>query len=229
MLITPFVCDVIYLGPPGAPRGLEVEDVTTRSCVLKWKAPEFDGGSPVSGYYVESSQRSYSTRWSKVNRTAVRQPRLEIKDLIELTEYIFRVTAENDAGLGKPSEPSDVVIPKDPFSKPSPPGQPNVDEVRKDSVTLSWAPPKDTGNCPITNYVVEMRQVGSYQWTIVNLRKTVAQPSYTVTGLKEDTPYEFRVSAENKVGQSAPSEVSAAAKYGKLCRHLLLDDTFLFY
>ena len=98
-------------GPPGAPTGLEVEDVTTRSCVLKWKAPEFDGGSPVTGYYVESSQRSYSTRWSKVNRTAVRQPRLEIKDLVELTEYVFRVTAENDVGLGKPSEPSDVVIP----------------------------------------------------------------------------------------------------------------------
>ena len=106
-----------------------MEDVTTRSCVLKWKAPEFDGGSPVSGYYVESSQRTYSTRWSKVNRTAVRQPRLDVKDLVELTEYVFRVTAENDAGLGKPSEPSDVVVPRDPFSKPSPPGQPSVDEV----------------------------------------------------------------------------------------------------
>jgi len=55
-------------GPPGAPRGLEVSDVTTRSCVLKWKAPEFDGGSPVTGYYVESSQRSYSTRWAKVGQ-----------------------------------------------------------------------------------------------------------------------------------------------------------------
>jgi len=120
---------VSFVGPPGAPRGLEVSDVTTRSCVLKWKPPEFDGGSPVTGYYVESSQRSYSTRWSKVNRTAVRQPRLDVKDLVELTEYIFRVTAENDAGLGKPSEPSEVVIPKDPFSKPSPPGQPNIDEV----------------------------------------------------------------------------------------------------
>ena len=65
----------------------------------------------------------------KVNRTAVRQPRLDVKDLVELTEYVFRVTAENDAGLGKPSDPSDVVIPRDPFSKPSPPGQPTIDEV----------------------------------------------------------------------------------------------------
>jgi len=83
-------------------------------------------------------------------------------------------------------------------------------------VTLSWTPPKDTGNSPITNYVVEMRPVGGFQWTVVNLRKTVAQPSYTVTGLKDETAYEFRVSAENKVGQSAPSDVSQPAKYGKL-------------
>ena len=92
--------------------------------------------------------------------------------------------------------------------------------MRKDSVTLSWAPPKDTGNSPITNYVVEMRPVGGFQWTVVNLRKTVAQPSYMVTGLKDETTYEFRVSAENKVGQSPPSDVSAPAKYGKH-RHTL--------
>jgi len=119
---------------------------------------------------------------------------------------------------GKPSEPTDVVVPKNPFTKPSPPGQPSVDEIRKDSATLSWTPPKDTGNCPITNYIVEFRPVGGFQWTVANLRKTVAQPSYTVTGLKEETQYEFRVSAENKVGQSAPSDVSSA-KYGKRFHH----------
>ena len=61
-----------------------------------------------------------------------------------------------------------------------------------------------------------MRPVGGFQWTVVNLRKTVAQPSYTVTGLKDETAYEFRVSAENKVGQSQPSDVSEPAKYGML-------------
>ena len=67
---------------------------------------------------------------------------LAVKDLVELTEYIFRVTAENDAGLGKPSEPSQVVVPKDPFSKPSAPGQPTVDEIRKvcQSVSHSFIP-----------------------------------------------------------------------------------------
>jgi len=93
----------------------------------------------------------------------------------------------------------------------------------QDSATLSWAPPKDNGNTPITNYVVEYRPAGGFQWSVANLRKTVAQPSYMVTGLKEATQYEFRVSAENKVGQSAPSEVSAPAKYGKRSFIQLLD------
>jgi len=89
-------------------------------------------------------------------------------------------------------------------------------QVRQDSVTLSWTAPKDSGNCPVTNYVVEHCPVGGFQWSVANLRQTVARPSYTVTGLRADTAagHEFRVSAENKVGQSAPSDVSEPAKYG---------------
>ena len=74
-------------GPPGAPRGLEVSDVTTRSCVLKWKAPEFDGGSALTGYYVESSQRSYSTRWAKVTRAPSLQ---NISRFIAASSSVYR-------------------------------------------------------------------------------------------------------------------------------------------
>lgn len=204
-----------FPGPPEPPKNVEAEDVTTRSCVLKWKPPEFDGGSPITGYYVESSQHGYSTRWTRVNRAAVRQTRLEVKDLIELTEYIFRVVAENEAGLSKPSEPSAIVMPKDPFSKPGQTGKPQVGSITRDSASLTWTPPKDTGNCPITNYVIESRAVGGYQWTPANARQNVTKTEFTVTGLKEGTEYEFRVSAENKVGQGPPSETSQPVKYGK--------------
>lgn len=203
-------------GPPEPPRHVEADDITTRSCVLKWKAPAFDGGSPVTGYYVESSQKGYSTRWTRITRAPVRQTTYEVKDLIELTEYIFQVVAENEAGLSKPSEASAVVVPKDPFSKPGQPGRPQVVGVTKDSVAISWTPPKDTGNCPITNYVVESRQAGAYQqWTPANARQTVTKPEFAVTGLKEGVEYEFRVSAENKIGQGPVSESTAPVKYGK--------------
>ena len=162
----------------------------------------------------------YTSRWTRVSRAPVRQTRFEVKDLIELTEYVFRVVAENEAGLSKPSEQSAVIVPKDPFSKPGAPGKPQIGNVARDSVALTWVPPKDTGNCPITNYIVESRTAGGYQWTPANARQTLTKPEFTVTGLKEGTEYEFRVSAENKVGQGPVSETSSPVKYGKFIASL---------
>lgn len=210
-------------GPPGPPQNVEVEEITNKSCTLKWKPPKSDGGSPVTGYYVES-QHGYTSRWSKVNKTPVRQCRLEFKDIIESNEYTFRVVAENEAGIGEPSAATATVVAKDPFSKPGPPQQPGISEVTKDSATISWSAPKDTGKTPITNYIVEMKAAGSVQWVVLNPKQTITQTTFIATGLKDGTEYEFRVSAENKIGQGPPSESSAPVKYGKFhfCSSILL-------
>ena len=50
--------------PPGPPTKVKVGEVTKTSCVLTWDVPEFDGGSPVKGYYVE---RLSGSRWIKVS------------------------------------------------------------------------------------------------------------------------------------------------------------------
>lgn len=42
--------------PPGPPRKVSVEGVGKTCATLTWKAPEFDGGSPITGYYVERMQ-----------------------------------------------------------------------------------------------------------------------------------------------------------------------------
>lgn len=204
----------LILGPPGPPQNLEVEEITNKLCTLKWKAPKSDGGSPITGYYVES-QSGYTSRWTKVNKTPVRQCRLEIKDIIEFNEYVYRVVAENEAGIGEPSAPTATIIAKDPFSKPGQPQRPGVSEVTKDTATITWSPPKDTGNAPITNYVVEMKAAGGFQWEVLNPKQAVTQTTFVATRLKEGTEYEFRVSAENKVGRGPASEVSAPVKYGE--------------
>lgn len=150
-----------------------------------------------------------------MNKSAVPKCRLEVKDLIEFSEYTFRVIAENDAGLGKPSAATATIVAKDPFGKPGQPGKPGVSEIKPNSATLSWTAPKDTGNCPITNYVVEYRAAGGFQWTVANPKAKITQTEFMVNDLKEGTEYEFRVSAENKIGQGPPSDASAAVKYGK--------------
>ena len=199
--------------PPAAPRKLTVDEVTKSSCVLSWKAPEFDGGSPVTGYYVEYQQPAYSTRWLKVNKTPTKQTTYTVKDLVEFAEYDFRVLAENAAGISQPCKIADLVIAKEPYDKPSAPGRPRVTELTKETAALSWTAPEDDGNSPITNYVVEMRPARSFHWTTVSDK--VSGLSYTVRGLKPGAEYEFRVTAENKAGQSAPSELLSSVKYGK--------------
>ena len=135
--------------------------------------------------------------------------------------YDFRVFAENDAGQGKPCEPITFVA-KDPYDPPGKPGCPEVKETTKDSASITWAAPDDDGGSPITNYVVEMRRKGDKKWSVVNKTEKVTGLEYTVPDLKEETEYEFRVTAENKAGQGPPSDPSKPCKYGKMA------DTFRY-
>lgn len=140
---------------------------------------------------------------------------MEIRDLVEFNDYVFRVIAENDAGLGKPSEPTSKIIAKDPYDRPGAPGTPKVTDATKNSMTITWDEPRDDGNSPITNYIVEMRAVGDRTWKVANLGEKTTRPGLTVTGLREGVQYEFRVSAVNKVGQGPASEVTSSVKFGK--------------
>jgi hypothetical protein len=159
--------------------------------------------------------QEYSERWLKVNKIPIASTTLTIRDLVESSEYDFRVVAENAAGVGRPSEASGRVVAQDPYSKPDAPTAPTLEEITAEAATLTWTKPKSDGNSPITNYLVEMRAAGDFTWMTVNATERCLQTKYMVRGgLKEGVTYEFRVIAENKVGQSPPSE-AISGKYGK--------------
>ena len=52
----------------------------------------------------------------RVTKDLITDTTYKIRDVDEGEEYEFRVSAENEAGVGKPSEPCGVVI-KDPFGE----------------------------------------------------------------------------------------------------------------
>lgn len=109
---------LIYLltGPPGPPEAPQVSDVFKTSAVLTWRAPTDDGGTPVTAYWIERRLTS-SVRWVTVNKDAITDLTYTVKDLVEGSEYEFRVTAENKAGRGPPSAVSQPVLAKDPWGK----------------------------------------------------------------------------------------------------------------
>ena len=90
---------------------------------------------------------------------------------------------------------------------PGPPGAPTVSDVFKDSVRLSWAAPAADGGAPVTGYYVERRSSTAKRWVFVT-REPVTATDCTVRDLYEDTVYEFRVTAENKMGTGPASEPS---------------------
>ena len=102
--------------PPGAPSAPEVTEITKESCVLTWEAPEDDGGSPVTGYFLDR-RTAESSRWLRVTKDQIPELTHSVTDLIEDTEYVFRVVATNKIGEGPPGPESKPFVAKDPWCK----------------------------------------------------------------------------------------------------------------
>lgn len=76
-----------------------------------------------------------------------------------------------------------------------------VQNITKSSCQLAWQAPIRTGGLPIIRYYVERRSRGEYKY----VRFTddfINECEYEVHGLIENNEYEFRVYAENKMGES---------------------------
>ena len=68
---------------------------------VSWNKPEFDGGSPITGYLVEYKQVS-SPEWVKCNfKEKFNKKSILVKDLHEKTEYQFRVSAKKSDWIGE--------------------------------------------------------------------------------------------------------------------------------
>lgn len=56
------------------------------------------------------------TRWIKSGKTSGPEIKYSVTDVDEGTEVQFQVRAENEAGVGDPSEPTDIITIEDPIS-----------------------------------------------------------------------------------------------------------------
>jgi titin len=81
---------------------------------LQWKPPTYDGGSPITGYMVEKRDMKRPT-WTNAGKTAKDVTEITVDKLLEGSEYLFRVKAENKKGQSEPCETKAPVVAKSPY------------------------------------------------------------------------------------------------------------------
>nr|XP_002121915.1 titin isoform X2 [Ciona intestinalis] len=177
--------------------------VTKKSIKVCWEAPSSDGGSNVTGYYLEC--RPVGGKFKPVNNKPLTQRHYDVIGLVENEFYQFRLRACNVAGFGEWKLLPGRVRAQEP-ERPSEPRDVTIADVTEDSVMLEWRRPERMGHGDFIGYTVDRRKEGSDFWIPCNkLPEQVEDEKYKVDGLITGQTYFFRVTAVNQIGAGQTS------------------------
>ncbi|XP_069015689.1 myomesin-1 isoform X4 [Embiotoca jacksoni] len=106
-----FLCEEWTIAVPGPPHDLQIREVRSDSLVLLWKPPVYQGRDPVNGFYIDIKEANAPVEaWRGVNTKATEKTFIKIKNVQEGETFVFRVRAQNKAGVGKTSEETEPVL-----------------------------------------------------------------------------------------------------------------------
>jgi titin len=179
---------------PDAPTGVTATAEKTGGIDVRWTTPNFNGGSPITGYVVEYATENDD--YVPIVGGAVTGTLVNVAGLTKGVEYTFRVAAKNIAGQGAYSAESPDAI----ATARTVPGAPTAtaSSTRDGDIELEWkfVAPVTDGGSEITQYDVEWAKVGTSSWSgaAYDLRTT------RIEGLEIGKSYKFRTTATNVAG-----------------------------
>ncbi|XP_054473735.1 immunoglobulin-like and fibronectin type III domain-containing protein 1 [Anoplopoma fimbria] len=113
------------------------------------------------------------------------------------------------------------------LDKPTPPQGPvDIMESAVTSVEFKWKPPKHTGGCPVTNYIIERQQVGLNKWLDLG-EIPGSNPSYKDLDVDPGRRYCYRIRAKNAQGISdylQTEDIAARVLPTVFLLYLLIDE-----
>ncbi|XP_066557228.1 immunoglobulin superfamily member 22-like [Amia ocellicauda] len=191
---------------PKPPQGkVEFLERTGKCINMKWKAPRDNGGKQVTSFIIERRLVGKKS-WIKIGEVDSKLTNFSTDKVEEGRAYQFRIRAVNAMGVSEPLETEEVFA-GEPIEPPGMASQPQILDVTKEAVTVTWSPPAQDGGAPVLGYIVERRKKGSSMWVPVT-KEPVQDTKYKVEGLVEDMEYEFRVTGVNRAGVGTPSSSS---------------------
>ncbi|WP_419925279.1 fibronectin type III domain-containing protein [Candidatus Poriferisocius sp.] len=198
---------------PGRPASVQFAGTGPDRLTVAWAAPASVGASGITGYTVQWCTASAAinvcaSSWSSASATGTSHT---IGGLAGGTSFGVRVQALNSRGTGPWSSTRFATT-----AAATPPGTPTglVATIDDGQIDLRWNAPSNNG-APITGYSVECRlggtaiaagSCGSIAWTNYT---SVSGTSATLSGLSNGTPYDIRVRAANRIGNSAWTTTTA--------------------
>ena len=99
---------------PTQPGPIEISELTDSSCVLSWKPPIRDNGSPIIEYIIEQRFRSDPTFTRVQTSSPIVDCSYRLEDLLTGGDYEFRVAARNQAGPSAYSQTDRSVVIRQP-------------------------------------------------------------------------------------------------------------------
>lgn len=187
--------------PPTVPRAAKATAGKGR-VTLKWTAPASDGGSPVTGYVVESRSKAPESKWSTWRRSTVRATiatsyTQKYTKLVPGTKYQYRIAAVTRHGTSASTKVLNATV-------KGAPGAPKAVKAkpRKGKTRITWKVAPKNG-AKVTRYIVQ-RSFDGRKWKKVKAVKGKKRKLVTKVG-KKGQAIHFRVVARNKFGKGTPS------------------------
>lgn len=102
--LTTCIRSIYFTANPSAPNGLQVLETKKDYISLSWRIPNSDGGSPITGYIIETRAPGPTSRWTRSNKDTVIDTNYKVTGLREGRHYDIRVCAVNEVGSGPYAE-----------------------------------------------------------------------------------------------------------------------------
>jgi titin len=104
------------INKPGEPENFHVTDVGKNFVFLKWRRPDYDGGSPNIGYALESKEAG-AAEWVPLHEDLITSTYFMADKCVEKQTYQFRVQTCNEGGESDWVKTGDVLV-KEEIQKP---------------------------------------------------------------------------------------------------------------